>query len=400
MPITSFTGKPGNGKTALMLEHLMREVEKAERPLFAAGIDGLKPGLASVLKDPRDWNAVKPGERCTCHDTENSEACNAHVVPNGSLIYIDEAWKWFGHLQDAQRQATPPHVLQLAEHRHRGIDFVWTYQQPAQIFPFARGLMADHYHVVRRFGTQVIDVFKWEELQEDVKSPAKRDVAIRTTRTLPKQVFGHYKSAEIHTLKPKIPMRVLAVPGLIVAAIALIWFAYQQLKPDAYASTLTGKAVDAGVTQSGGSAVPDRKEKPRYASATEYAKKHLPRFGSMPWTAEIFDGRDPTADPHVYCMSSMPGEGADGETLEGGCTCLTEQGTWYDMSESQCRTIARRGPVYNPYQERKDEQRREREPAMPEALPAPMSRIHADVIAGEITQVGTGKEAASPGASK
>src|SRR5690606_6192513 len=129
----------GHGKTSLMVEHLLKEAKaKDPRPLVAYGIDGLKPGLATVLKDPREWNAVREGETCHCHDTENSEACESHVIPNGALIFVDEAWKWFGHLHNATRQSVPPHVLALAEHRHRGIDFVWTMQSPIQIYPFAR----------------------------------------------------------------------------------------------------------------------------------------------------------------------------------------------------------------------------------------------------------------------
>jgi hypothetical protein len=128
-----------------MVERLSEEAEKGERPLFAAGVDGLQPGMAAELVDPREWNAVKPGVAGDCNCTAGPPG-HAHVVPDGSLIFVDEAWKWFGHLHDASRQATPPHVLQLAEHRHRGIDFVWTTQGPNQLYPFVRPLIADHYH--------------------------------------------------------------------------------------------------------------------------------------------------------------------------------------------------------------------------------------------------------------
>ena len=219
MPIECYSGLPGHGKTSLMIERLLKEAgKKNPRPLWVAGVDGLKPGLANVLADPTQWNAVKPGETCTCHQYENSEPCNAHVVPNGSLIFVDEAWKWFGHLQNAQRQATPGHVLQLAEHRHRGIDFVWTFQAPAQIYPFARSMVADHNHVVRRFGSKIIDVFTWAELQDDVKSNSKREIAQRKTRAIPSGVVHDaYKFAGEHTIKRKIPWKVMALPVVLVA---------------------------------------------------------------------------------------------------------------------------------------------------------------------------------------
>lgn len=368
MPIELFTGQPGNGKTALMVERLIAEAKKAERPLFYAGIKGLRPGLATLIKDIREWNAVKPGEVCTCDDYEGQEdengdpvisKCTAHVVPAGSLIFVDEAWKWFGHLHDASRQATPPHALKLAEHRHRGIDFVWTSQQPNQLYPFVRGLIADHHHVVRRFGTRFIDVFSWGELVEDVKSTAKREHAQRKTRTLPSDAFGAYKSAEVHTIKAKLPLKVLAVPLLAVAAIVLGWWAYSSLRPDAFAETVTGKqTANAAPAASPSSAVPvgdGASSGPKWETRTEYAVAHLPRFGTMPWTAPVYDQRGITADPQLFCMASLSGTVADGTRREPSCTCLTEQGTRYELSGPECRTVARHGQPYNPYKQRRDE---------------------------------------------
>lgn len=356
MPIISYTGLPGHGKTSLMVEHLLREAKKTDdrRDLWAAGIDGLQPGLAELLKDPKQWNAVRPGETCTCHDTENSEACNSHVIPNGSLIFVDEAWKWFGHLHSASRTANPPHVLELAEHRHRGIDFVWTFQQPSQIYPFARGLMGEHYHVVRRFGTRMIDVFKWEELNEDVKSVAKREAAQRTTRAIPTDAHDHYKSAEVHTIKAKIPWKVILLPVMVVAALGLGWLAYDMLRPDNMGDTLGIGSTASGVAAAGDAAngsAPAAKVK-SWETAADYARDHLPRFPGAPWTAPIFDQRGATADPKLYCMSSERGEDGQGGVAESSCTCHTEQGTQYLIPFIECQRFARRGPVYNPYQER------------------------------------------------
>lgn len=210
--------------------------------------------------------------------------------------------------------------------------------------------------MVRRFGTKMIDVFKWGELNEDVKSSAKRDMAQRTTRLLPSQAFGAYKSAEVHTIKARIPLKVMALPALAIGAIIAAYLAYQSLRPDNMAAKAgggipTAQAVESASGQSPGKQV----EGPKFKDATDYARKHLPRFGMMPWTAEVFDERSITADPSVICMSSMAGVDAQGEVREASCTCLTEQGTLYDLSQPECRTIARRGPVYNPYRERREQ---------------------------------------------
>lgn len=86
----------------------------------------------------------------------------------------------------------------------------------------------------------------------------------------------------------------------------------------------------------------------------------------MPWTAPIFDDRSPTADPLLVCMSSPGGRDAQGDYKAASCTCLTEQGTLYDLDQPQCRTLAKRGPVYNPYRERQhDAQQQPQQQAAP-----------------------------------
>ncbi|MDV3463309.1 zonular occludens toxin domain-containing protein [Stenotrophomonas sp. C960] len=349
MPIELFTGQPGNGKTALMMERLVAEAKAASRPIFAAGIDGLDPGLATVLDDPRHWN--------------NKDADGNYIVPDGSLIFVDEAWKWFGHLHDATRQQTPRHVLELAEHRHRGLDFVWTTQQPNQLYPFVRGLIGSHAHVVRRFGTKMLDVYRWGELNEEIKSLAKRDMAQRTTRLLPSQVFGQYKSAEVHTIKARIPFKVMLLPVLAVAAVVFAYLAYTSLRPSSFA----GGEGKEGAQSASADAAPSpfrpggaKEDAPRWPTAAAYAKDHLPRISTMPWTAPVFDERQARSDPQLICMSSLEGLDAQGVRQEASCRCLTEQGTAYELSQPECRTLARNGPVYNPYRERSEERSNQR----------------------------------------
>lgn len=357
MPITAYTGLPGHGKTSLMVEHLLKEAKaKNPRPLVAYGIDGLKPGLATVLKDPREWNAVRDGETCHCHDTENSAPCEAHVIPNGALIFVDEAWKWFGHLHNATRQTTPPHVLALAEHRHRGIDFVWTMQSPIQIYPFARAMMQDHHHVVRRYGTNFIEVFTWGELNEDVKSVAKRENASRQLRTLPEHAHSAFKSAEVHTIKRRLPTKLIALPLVLVAAAGLLWFALNALRPSNMADRIAGESPSAaqaapGETSKRKADRPDAKPLTPY----EYAQRLLPRFPTMPESAPIYDGRPVVSVPQVFCMSSEAGRVADGTWAEASVICLTEQGTRYSLPDWQAKHLARWGRPYDAFRERRPE---------------------------------------------
>jgi hypothetical protein len=367
MPIEIYTGKPGNGKTALLVERMMKEAAKGERPIVAAGINGLTPGLATILEDPKQWSLITDRTQgpCTCPligkelvRPDGTYPPHTHLVPAGALIFVDEAWKWFGHLHDASRQATPPHVLDLAEHRHMGVDFIWTAQGPNQLFPFTRNLIADHYHVVRRFGTQFIDVFKWEELNEEVKSASKRESGQRVTRTIPQESFGKYKSAEVHTIKRSIPWKVWALPFLVLAAILCGWVAYTKLRPSAFAAQAS-EAGAGGLPTAPPSAAgveSKRKQKDEPMTASEYAALHVPRFATMPHTAPVFDERPALADPLLVCTSTEGGMTAQDEYKGEDCQCMTEQGTRYLISVAQCREVARWGQPYNPYRERREMQ--------------------------------------------
>ncbi|MDR7135726.1 hypothetical protein J2X06_002944 [Lysobacter niastensis] len=353
MPIEVRTGKPGNGKTAFLMVDLMADVQKAERPIVASGIDGLQPGLATVLDDPTTWNDIDPAGPPECNCDKHPEP-HAHVLRNGAKWYVDEAWKWFGHLQNAARQQNPAHVLALAEHRHRGIDMVWTTQGPSQLFPFARPLIAEHRHYVRRYNTSFVDVFKWEELQDEVKNPARREAGMRSTVSLPKQVFGTYKSASEHTMKAKIPLQVYAVPVMILAVIAMGWGVFSWLKPDADAqdNTGAGAAMESAAADPSQAVPGDRASAPKYATVDDYITAHKPRISTAPWTAPVFDDRSATSDPQLICMQAGAGEDVSGAHREESCSCRTEQGTPYKVTDAECRMIARQGAPYNPYRER------------------------------------------------
>lgn len=330
MPIHLITGLPGNGKTAIMMEHMHQQATAASRPLFAFGIDGLAPGMATVLDDPKKWN--------------DKDEQGEYLIPNGSLIYIDEAWKWFGHLHDASRQATPKHVLDLAEHRHRGLDFVWTTQTPGQIYPFARALIADHWHAVRRFGTRMLDLYKWGELCDDVKSQSKRELAVKQTRTLPAmEILNSYQSATQHTIKAKIPLRIWLLPAIFLAGIGMAFMAYSYLTPESMAA----KIVPA--SQGAQSGLPDAQPKSANTlQPTDLAQllyRQTPLIPAQPWTAPHFGDVDPQTKPMIYCMAG------DLDGINPSCNCLTEQGTKYYLEMQQCILIAKNG-LYNPNKEK------------------------------------------------
>lgn len=318
MPIHLITGIPGHGKTANAVKLLMEAAKRGDRPLYACGIDGLMDGLANPLDDAAKW-----------------QDC-----PDGSLIVVDEAWKWFGHLHDARGKPTPPHVLDLAEHRHRGMDFIWTAQGPGQLYPFVRPLIDQHWHCVRRFGTQLIDVYKWGELVEDVKSQAMRDRAQKDPSALPTETFANYKSASVHTIKARIPWKVWAIPVCFLLAGICAYYVYQGLRPDAVAAMVQGEGKpglpgDPSQFPMGPRSKAATADEPMTAQG--WLDRLLPRFPGLHGSAPVFDQREVLAVPRRFCVIS--GQGSDTR-----CGCYTEQVTPLpDVPPTVCLHIARWG---------------------------------------------------------
>ena len=392
MPIDLITGQPGNGKTLRMMELLLAEAAKPQdkrRFLVNMGIEGLASGICDLdLPDGKLWNLVdfdKAGT-CACHDgigqvldkeglarkighgsqsRDNPQwqieldagRPHAHVIPDGALICVDEAWKSFGHLQDASRAATPQHVLALAEHRHRGLDFIWTTQMSNQIFPFVRGLIGSHTHVARRFGTRFCTLFTWGELCDDTKSQTQRDKSLQKSWVLPTKTAGaKYKSTVQNTIKARLPWKLLLIPICLVGAIVMGWYSYQSLKPDNFAAKLNGKEAAATGVAGAAPASGNRQEMPR--TAAQWKTYLTPTIPGMAFTAPVFaENLEVTTHPRTICyLVGLPGADV--------CKCVTEQATKLELSEASCRTNVADAGGYDPFKvdpadERKNERRQE-----------------------------------------
>lgn len=339
--ITLITGVPGNGKS-LRAVWYMREAAKAGEQVFASNFNGLSVEGVMEFDDPTKWEEL----------------------PAGSILVVDEAQKfWRAGVTETTREdgkdkkIVPLNIQAMETIRHGGIRIIMLTQSPALIHTNVRALVGLHEHLVRENGKDLATVYRRSRVIDNVRSEKALLAEDHESWPYPKECYGLYKSAEVHTVKRTISSKNRR--GMIMAVVALVILGFAVYK----VKSLTGDDTDAqakGViaTAQAGASTPlaskEKEDKVVWDSPTAYAVAHLPRFGTMPWTAEIFDQRTVTADPQLLCMSSMPGEGGDGEYLsEPSCTCLTEQGTTYDISQPECRTLARRGPVYNPYKQQR-----------------------------------------------
>lgn len=305
--IRFLSGQPGHGKTLRALV-LAMEFKKQGRVVYVEGIKDLdfdKTGFLP-LEDPKDW--------------EN--------LPDGAVILVDECYRHFPN-RSAQSK-TPPHVEAMARHRHRGFDFILVSQDPAkQVDPFLRGLVDEHTHVRRKFGTHNVVLKTWDHFQSNPLASDGRNVVWR----YPKDVFSWYTSATMHTVKRSMPWWVF----VIVPLVAFVGYVGWHIKSGGFLTN--GDTAQKAASAAGGTAIAGHTGDERPLTTDEYLARMEPRIYGQPWTAPLYDQADPVAKPEIYCMSSAV-----------KCTCITEQGTIYRLKQAVCRTIARVGN-YNPYRD-------------------------------------------------
>jgi hypothetical protein len=342
MPIHLITGTPGAGKTVFALEALLIEAgvkdrsslkvvraqlheehadTKITRPVVVCGVEGLKPDLFMEMDDPLEWEQYE----------------------DGTLFLVDEAWKWFG--VQCKDTAKDRRFLALAEHRHRGMDFILTAQMPVQLLQHLRGLVSPHTHITRKFGTKTTIRYEWPSVQSNPNSQASKSISQERLWVNPSGVWEIFQSATLHTIKRKIPLKVLMIPVVALGVAGLLAAAGVAAK-----RFTSGDAVPEGETASAKASIPAT-----VVTADDYARVREPRIMAVPASAPIYDGREVTSFPRLFCMSA----GLDGRD---GCRCVTEQNTRVTVDDAVCRVVARWGGDYDQYREvRAERQSNERD---------------------------------------
>lgn len=177
-----YTGAPGAGKTLKMLNDHLANAD-GSRPIYVYGVEGLVPSDKWFpLDDPKEW------AKC----------------PHGSIVLVDEAQAVFRPRRPGD--PLPEYVSAAETHRHLGLDLYMTTQYPMLIDAHLRRLVSDHQHLVNVWGLKGrSSVFEWDEAQDDPKDPRARKLARKFMFPYPKSVYDLYKSAQVHTKKPRVP---------------------------------------------------------------------------------------------------------------------------------------------------------------------------------------------------
>ena len=318
MPIELVTGLPGAGKSLGAVDRMLqwRDTD-ASRPVFTLGVDGLKEGIAQEItpEDLTRW----------------------FEYPPGSIFVVDECQRYF----PMRRAGDPPQwIRKLSEHRHLGHDFLLMTQAPGYLDSYVRGLVDKHTHLVRKFGSHLVDRYEWPAISMSPLAASERKRAVKKVWSYPKRCFDFYKSAELHTVKRRIPKKffvLLAAPLVIVACVIAIPKLMDRTHPKPAAAV---SAVQPGQRSDTGA------DRHHWQTPEQYVKDFLPRVANAPWSAPVYDGRAVQAQPDLMCIEY---ERDVNGSLQKLCQCFTEQVTPYRIGNvEECRRYARDG-LYNPY---------------------------------------------------
>lgn len=310
--ITVITGLPGNGKTLYALSYVKAYAEKEGRDVYYSGISNLT--LPWTEFKAEDWLSLPPG----------------------AIIVIDEAQFVFPKRPNGSK--LPEFYDKLATHRHKGFDIFLITQHPSLVDNFVRQLVGRHLHIIRKFGFARATIYEWSAANVSPQNASSHKTAITHKWKFPKAAYEYYKSAEVHTVKRRVPLQIILGVVLILTVIMLAVLAFQKFKQrsikkqdDAAVGGATEQSPPAPQSQSGTT-------KASYVNAVGDAKQYMfertPRVQGLPQTAPRYDEvtKPTTAPVPAACVAN-----------QYRCDCFTQQATPLNVPDVLCRDIVKRG---------------------------------------------------------
>lgn len=347
--ITLGTGLPGNGKTLFMLWYLKRKADKENRPVYYHNVKDLNPDVLG------NWSTFEPEKW--------------YDLPSGSIVLIDECQDIFPKKPNGA--PLPEHFTKLNTHRHLGIDLFLITQHPSLIDNSVRRLVGQHFHSIRKFGLQRSTIYEWSSCASSPELDSTQKNSVVMKWKFPKEVFGWYKSAEVHTVKRAIPAKLVLAVLFVIGIFSYGYYALDrfQQKGREQQAVLTAKqsptmqegvvpvVAVAPVSAQTGAVDP-------VADAEQYMFNQTPRVANLPETAPKYDGLTvPTRVP-VPAMCFQIGDVRSEKPIR--CQCYTQQATKMDIEFNMCISIARNGRFidFDPEPMQRDQSRAERSAAI------------------------------------
>lgn len=314
--ISLHTGLPGSGKTLFLLTWIKDRAEREGRPVFYHGINQLT----------LPWTLINPKEWMEC--------------PHGAIIVIDECQDTFPAVANGAKREE--FIMQLAKHRHKGFDIVLVTPNVGLVDSFVRKLVNQHYHSVRKFGFERSSIYEWDKAQPIPEGATAQKLAVTTLRwKFNKEAYNWYKSAEAHTMKRRVPMKIILVALFVIAMVGVGYWSLTRYQ--SRVSDVPGQTSDAAAGLAPGSVAAGGASAPfdPVADATNFVQRATPRVAGLAFTAPKYDKiTEPTSVP-VPAMCVQIGSVRDDKPTD--CRCYSQQATKLDVPFNMCIEFARNG---------------------------------------------------------
>lgn len=214
MTVTLITSVPGGGKTVFTVWDIIRPASKDQRIIYTAAIPELKfdhiPVSYQFIKTWHEFEWTDGMETNPFIPDEERER-NLKNFTHGSLVVVDEVqYCW----PSAGTKLTED-IKHLTMHRKYGLDFVLITQSPHLIHKDVLAVVDRHIHIRSAwFGRHM---FEWPEYCPTPKAMSSKLQATKKRFKLPKQAFGTYRSASVHTKQKKsLPAGIYFFPLLLL----------------------------------------------------------------------------------------------------------------------------------------------------------------------------------------
>jgi len=317
------TGSPGDGKTSNELWDFLHNPLYQGRPKYCTPVNGFEPEKHGVvaIEHISGWQDL----------------------PDGSVVFCDEVQDYCG--TDLGKEP-PEWAKQLARHRHRGFDFVFTTQSPMFLHAFVRKLCKPHVHYIRPWNMKGYQ-YSWDTVQNDPNAKSSKAMGTRKSVAPNPEVFKLYTSTVLDTHKARPPWKIIIGLTLFasIALVGIIWGGFRVAS-----ITKTAEPKEVVTKHQNQEPEPVRKTSASFGNplpatdgqAPRWTKESMtPTIAGLPYTAPVYDELTaPTDFPRVAaCIQS---------TERGSCNCYTQQATPIAVPDGACVVFVKYG-TFDPW---------------------------------------------------
>lgn len=178
MTIRLVTATPGSGKTCLVVQWLLDEIDKGFYKEFYTNINNLRIMGVKKLPDNADWRTLNP---------------NQSKDEPPKLVIIDEA-QYFKAFMKENRSADNGIGKDLSTHRHYGIDIWFITQSTKLLNDYVLENVGEHVHLYRPRKKKSIQVYWWSSVQRSLTKTAFKDADDMQIWRINPAMFDLYKS--------------------------------------------------------------------------------------------------------------------------------------------------------------------------------------------------------------